>query len=198
MVESILPLDYYSNMVGALIDQRIFYQLFKQNIPDLCDHLEEAGFDPSLLAFQWLVCVLSYNLPQDVSDRVWDLFFLKGPKIIFRISLALLHLMKRDLMKSKDFAEIFETLESYPRRLIDVKTLIQTSEIPKYKVKARQIREERVKIREQVEEQLQKMVELKENFKGTYQKLKFLNKFYLYSGLSKHAEQTDMPNKEVF
>ena len=99
----------------------------------------DVGFDPSLLAFQWLVCFLSYNLPQDVSDRVWDLFFLKGSKIIFRISLALLHLMKKDLMRSRDFAEIFETLESNPRKLIDVNTLIQTAEIPKYKVKARYI-----------------------------------------------------------
>jgi hypothetical protein len=124
MVESILPLDYYSNMVGALIDQKIFYQIFKREIPDLCRHLEEAGFDPSLLAFQWLVCFLSYNLPEEVSYRVWDLFFIKGPKIIFRISLALLHRMKKELMKSKDFAEIFETLESYPRKFIDVNTLI--------------------------------------------------------------------------
>jgi hypothetical protein len=86
--------------------------------------LEEAGFDPSLLAFQWLVCFLSYNLPEEVSYRVWDLFFLKGPKIIFRISLALLHMMKKDLMRSKDFGDIFETLESYPRKVIDVNTLI--------------------------------------------------------------------------
>jgi hypothetical protein len=32
--------------------------------------------------------------------------------------------MRKDLMRSKDFAEIFETLESYPRKVIDVKTLI--------------------------------------------------------------------------
>ena len=124
LVESILPLDYYSNMVGALIDQKIFYRFFQSSLPDLCQHLEEVGFDPSLLAFQWLVCFLSYNLDQEISDRVWDLFFLKGPKIIFRISLALLHLMKKDLMRSKDFGEIFETLESNPRKMIDIKTLI--------------------------------------------------------------------------
>ena len=61
---------------------------------------------------------------------MWDLFFLKGPKIIFRISLALLHRMKKDLMKSKDFAEIFETLESFPRKFTDGNILIQTSEMP--------------------------------------------------------------------
>lgn len=101
-------------------------------------------------------------------------------------------------MKSKDFAEIFETLESYPRKVIDVKTLIQTSEIPKYKIKARTIREERTIIRDQVDEQLQKMVQMKENFKGTYQRLKFLNNFYLYSGLSKYAEENDLSQKEIF
>ena len=111
--------------------------MFKEKIPDLCSHLEDAGFDPSLLAFQWLVCFLSYNLPEAVSYRVWDLFFLKGPKIIFRISLALLHMMKKYLMRSKDFGDIFETLESYPRKVTDqdANTLIQTAEMPKYKIK---------------------------------------------------------------
>ena len=51
MVESILPIDYYSNMVGVLIDQKIFYDIFKSEIPDLCNHLQGVGFDPSLLAF---------------------------------------------------------------------------------------------------------------------------------------------------
>lgn len=103
-----------------------------------------------------------------MSDRVWDLFFLKGPKVIFSISLALLHLMKKDLLKCKDFAEIFETLESYPRKVIDVNTLIQTSEIPKYKIKATFIKDARVEMREKVESQLQSLVQVKENFKGTY------------------------------
>jgi hypothetical protein len=82
------------------------------------------GFDPSLLAFQWLVCLLGYNMPQEVSNKIWDFFFLKGTKIIFRISLALLHLMKRELMQTRDFAEIFETIEAFPRKMIDERTLI--------------------------------------------------------------------------
>lgn len=110
MVESILPIDYYSNMVGVLIDQKIFYDIFKQKIPDLCDHLNYVGFDPSLLAFQWFVCFLSYNLPSEVSIRVWDLFFLKGIKIIFRVSLALLHLMKSSLMQTTDFGKLVTPL----------------------------------------------------------------------------------------
>lgn len=39
LVESILPLDYYSNMVGALVDQKVFYDIFKKRIPELSTHL---------------------------------------------------------------------------------------------------------------------------------------------------------------
>lgn len=68
------------------------------------------------------------------------MFFLLGTKIIFRVSLALLHLMKTELMKAKEFSEIFETLETFPRKFIDYKTLIQTTELPKFKIKNRDIR----------------------------------------------------------
>ena len=43
-------------------------------------------------------------------------------------------------------------------------------------------------MRIEVEEKLQEMVKVKENYTGIYQKLKYLYKFYLYSSLSKHAE----------
>lgn len=45
MIESILPVDYYSNMVGVLIDQKILYEYFNLKMPDLCEHLKKAGFD---------------------------------------------------------------------------------------------------------------------------------------------------------
>lgn len=38
---------------------------------------------------------------------------------------------------------------------------------------------------------------MKETFKGTYQRLKFLNKFFLYSELSKHTEN-QAQGKEIY
>lgn len=52
------------------------------------------------------------------------MFLINGIKVIMKFSLALFHMMKNDLMKTNDFAEIFEILDSYPRKLIDSKTLI--------------------------------------------------------------------------
>eukprot|EP00350_Pseudokeronopsis_sp_OXSARD2_P011939 CAMPEP_0170552312 /NCGR_PEP_ID=MMETSP0211-20121228/10203_1 /TAXON_ID=311385 /ORGANISM="Pseudokeronopsis sp., Strain OXSARD2" /LENGTH=149 /DNA_ID=CAMNT_0010859939 /DNA_START=1044 /DNA_END=1493 /DNA_ORIENTATION=- len=143
LVESILPVDYYCNMVGVITDQRIFYEVFKQKMPDLEAHLISLGFDPALLAFQWFVCFFSYNLPIDILTRIWDMFFLKGIKIIFRITLALLCLMKEELMQTEEFGEVFDILESFPRKTKDFKPLIQTASMQKFKVKANYIEEQR-------------------------------------------------------
>jgi hypothetical protein len=51
IIETLLPVDYYSNMVGVLIDQQVFKELVKDLLPDIFDHLNKLHFDPSLLAF---------------------------------------------------------------------------------------------------------------------------------------------------
>jgi hypothetical protein len=44
LVETLLPIDYYSNMVGALIDQKVLDELLTNRIPDLWNHFEETGY----------------------------------------------------------------------------------------------------------------------------------------------------------
>lgn len=51
LIETILPLDYYSNMVGVLIDQHVFEAAVRYFFPELHAHFNDLGFDPSLLAF---------------------------------------------------------------------------------------------------------------------------------------------------
>jgi hypothetical protein len=67
IIETIMPLDYYSNMVGALLDQKTFSDILKERMPDLYEHLEDVGYGTQLIAFQWFACFFSYNLPYEVS-----------------------------------------------------------------------------------------------------------------------------------
>ncbi len=62
LLESFLPIDYYSEMTGILIDQQLFVKLFKINMPQLHGRLKELGVDPSLVSLQWFICLFSYNL----------------------------------------------------------------------------------------------------------------------------------------
>ena len=67
IIESILPLDYYSNMVGILVDQKVFNKLVQKHLNKLHYHLKLLNFDPSMLSFQWFVCFFAHNLTPEVS-----------------------------------------------------------------------------------------------------------------------------------
>lgn len=66
ILETILPIDFYCNMVGALVDQQVFKQLARKFLNKLYYHLIDIGFDPSLLSFQWFVCFFTHNLTPSV------------------------------------------------------------------------------------------------------------------------------------
>lgn len=51
IIETLMPLDYYSNMVGALVDQKVFIDILSEKIPDLFQHIEDVGVEPSIIAF---------------------------------------------------------------------------------------------------------------------------------------------------
>ena len=86
-------------MVGARVDQIIVTELLKQKMLKLGSHFDKNIFDPGMVTLQWFTCLFSYNFNFDIIVRLWDLFFIKGDKILFRISLAIFHLLQPILLK---------------------------------------------------------------------------------------------------
>lgn len=78
MVEVYLPIDYYSNLFGVLVDLKVFKDLMIKRLPNLCQHLENFNFDVDLLLTKWLICLFVNHLPLATELVVWDLFFIKG------------------------------------------------------------------------------------------------------------------------
>ena len=66
IIESLLPFDFFALMIGVLIDQKTFMQMVQEKLQNVHDKFAELGFDPSILAFQWFVCLFSYNMPEEV------------------------------------------------------------------------------------------------------------------------------------
>ena len=64
IVETYLPFEYFSMMVGVLIDQKIFMRFVQQENKKMYKKCMDLGFDPAILAFQWFVCIFSYNMPE--------------------------------------------------------------------------------------------------------------------------------------
>lgn len=67
IVETILPIDYYTSMFGALVDQVVFKKLMQRYLNKLHYKLKRLKFDIDMLNFQWFVCFFIHNLTPEVS-----------------------------------------------------------------------------------------------------------------------------------
>lgn len=85
-----MPMDYYPNLLGVLIDLNVFKSLMRERLPKLCNHLDTFNFDLDILVTKWLIVLFVNHLPLDAELAVWDLFLIKGSVVLFRVALTLL------------------------------------------------------------------------------------------------------------
>ena len=65
----------------------------------------------SMATLQWFTTIFTYSFNFDVLQRLWDLFFIKGDKVMFRISLAIFHLMEEELLQCHGINAIVKKME---------------------------------------------------------------------------------------
>lgn len=204
IVEYLLPVDYYTIMTGVIIDQRGFEYLLKQRFSKLSKHLHKMGFDCQANIFQWFVCLFSNTFSFDIVSRIWDNIFLHGIVTIFQYGLGVFELMKKSIMKIKDFGEMFELFRGFPSQITDWNVFSAAAE--KHKIPQATLKMQRGYFRPTVYEQYEEVNRKKDsditlrNSIGSI-KIKFLNKFFLFIGLMKQRGQgnvsiEDMKNYE--
>jgi hypothetical protein len=122
-------------MFGTIIDSQVVLLLLEDRIPDLFNHISSIpDLDLTVVLTRWLVCILALEVPKEVSLRIWDLFLLKGPKIIFRTILAIFQLMKKSLMKLTDQAEFYMKVTNFPAEELDIKNVFALLDDHKFRV----------------------------------------------------------------
>jgi hypothetical protein len=63
IIETIIPMDYYTNMIGVVCDQQIFISILRNIHPKIVKKFDEVGLDPSVLSIEWFVCLFTSSLP---------------------------------------------------------------------------------------------------------------------------------------
>ena len=155
VIEQYLPLEYYSNMLGAIVDQKVLQDLLEQYMPDISEHFAACDFNLDLLSFQWLVCLYSGKLREDTVNTVWDLFFLQGIGVIFRVALTIIKVLEDQIFELERFDEILMLIQNFSENEFTPEMLLSDfyPEIPDEEI--RQIREKhRVKILEDIKNHL--------------------------------------------
>ncbi|KAI1275313.1 RabGAP/TBC [Xylaria sp. FL0933] len=72
----------------------------------------------------WFMSCFIGTLPIESTLRVWDIFFYEGSKTLFRIALTIFKLGEPEIKKVGDPMEIFQVVQTIPRKIIDVNGLI--------------------------------------------------------------------------
>ncbi|KAH8738954.1 hypothetical protein FG386_000820 [Cryptosporidium ryanae] len=98
-------------------------RLFKKRIPNLYNHFKNENVDETMFASQWFMTIFAYSFSLDKVARIWDLFFLEGINLLFKISIAILKLLKNSLY-NQSFENILSILKTGPND-ININELIQ-------------------------------------------------------------------------
>ncbi|KAI0834366.1 RabGAP/TBC [Hypoxylon sp. FL0890] len=73
----------------------------------------------------WFMSCFIGTLPIESVLRVWDVFFYEGSKTLFRIALAIFKIGEGEIRAVGDPMEIFQVVQTIPRRLFDANGLIE-------------------------------------------------------------------------
>uniref|UniRef100_A0AAR2JSM1 Rab-GAP TBC domain-containing protein n=1 Tax=Pygocentrus nattereri TaxID=42514 RepID=A0AAR2JSM1_PYGNA len=109
LCERMLPDYYNTRVVGALVDQGVFEELTRECLPLLYEHMQDLGVI-STISLSWFLTLFLSVMPFDSAVLLVDCFFYEGIKVIFQVSLAVLHANMEQLLACTDEGEAMTIL----------------------------------------------------------------------------------------
>ncbi|KAH7307647.1 hypothetical protein KP509_22G070600 [Ceratopteris richardii] len=128
LLENILVKDCYNDdLTGCHVEQRVFKDLLKKHCPRLVMHLENIGFDISLVITEWFLGLFSKSLPTETVMRIWDILFNEGARVLFRIALAIFKIQEDVLLSKATLGAVLKTIQESTRTMYDPDELLKVA-----------------------------------------------------------------------
>ncbi|XP_004423137.1 PREDICTED: TBC1 domain family member 4 [Ceratotherium simum simum] len=104
--------QYRPDMMSLQIQMYQLSRLLHDYHRDLYNHLEENEISPSLYAAPWFLTLFASQFPLGFVARVFDIIFLQGTEVIFKVALSLLSSQETLIMECESFENIVDFLKS--------------------------------------------------------------------------------------
>ncbi|XP_040191072.1 TBC1 domain family member 1 isoform X2 [Rana temporaria] len=104
--------QYRPDMVTLQIQMYQLSRLLHDYHRDLYNHLEEFEIGPSLYAAPWFLTMFASQFPLGFVARVFDLIFLQGSEVIFKVALSLLGSHKPLILQQENLESIVEFIKN--------------------------------------------------------------------------------------
>ncbi|KAI8600656.1 rab-GTPase-TBC domain-containing protein [Dissophora ornata] len=103
-----LPEDYFTQqLLSPQADQRVLRELVQEIMPRLSLHFQEMHVDLTAITFSWFLTLFTDCLPVETLLRVWDVFFVEGMIVVFRIAVAILWMNEKEILKCRNGAAVY-------------------------------------------------------------------------------------------
>ncbi|KAM6150570.1 TBC1 domain family member 1 isoform 3-T3 [Erethizon dorsatum] len=104
--------QYRPDMIILQIQMYQLSRLLHDYHRDLYDHLEEHEIGPSLYAAPWFLTVFASQFPLGFVARVFDMIFLQGSEVIFKVALSLLGSHKALILQHENLETIVDFIKN--------------------------------------------------------------------------------------
>ncbi|KAK5149267.1 hypothetical protein LTR04_007262 [Oleoguttula sp. CCFEE 6159] len=133
-----LPGTHGVVLEGANVDIGVLMTSIKESLPAVWAQIDDKEPSAShasvstrlptvsLATTAWFMSLYVGTLPIESVLRVWDSFFYEGSKTLFRIALAIFKLGEPEIKAVSDHMEIFQVVQTIPRKLVDANALMET------------------------------------------------------------------------
>ena len=113
IIEQYLPLDYFSNFFGVVVDQKVLDDMIGRMFPRLAEHFDHIGFSTELLSMAWFVQLLVNKMPLQTVNLVWDMFLLDDIRSIFRAILTAIKQVHDQCLNFERFDEVLIMMQEF-------------------------------------------------------------------------------------
>ncbi|XP_076857643.1 TBC1 domain family member 4 isoform X2 [Brachyhypopomus gauderio] len=104
--------QYRPDMVSLQIQMYQLSRLLHDYHRVLYSHLEEYEVSPSLYAAPWFLTLFASQFPLGFVSRVFDLLFVQGTEVIFKVALCLLSNCEGEILECDSFESIVDYLKT--------------------------------------------------------------------------------------
>lgn len=156
-----LRAQYLPDMAALQVQLYQLSRLLHDRLPELHAHLDKHEVDPTLYAAPWLLTLFASQFPLGFVTRVFDLLFLEGRDVLFKVALALLTEHSNKLLNLESFEEIMDylknTVPAVDAKQLEtlMKQIFHMADVPRalheYKVEYQVLQEEMSSVRPQIE-----------------------------------------------
>ena len=126
IMEHILPITYYSQLVGIVVETTMVENMLGLYFPDLYKFIMDSNFNIPLRNFihKWMVCLFTQNMSKEMIYTFFDFFFLEGRDLLIKNSLFIFSYIHDKLMQSDDFEYMYNIFNVGTLNIHDIYTMI--------------------------------------------------------------------------